>query len=360
MSRLDDLLNKHEGMFSAPTPEAVAELPQVDPQVRIDELMQRHGGEVVDPFKAPLSGEYEQAQANPLGLAEGAFDERPLQELSTPDPRLIEQEQAQTLAPMRPGALPLVEDPTAIGQLSNLATQGQEELRQIGDTGKGFIEILGDAVSGAKQYVKETEALPKFGDMPELEGWTGTNAWARFTSLGASPKEKMQIITNNFPDIGWGRDRKGNYILKSGIDDKLYAIHPGARKSDVAEAFVLAAEAMPIGALTGLMSRVAAGTGLEFFNEAMQWAGGGEFNPLDALIGSGVGAATDIGGPAMKQLKKAYKLSRATKAVQGGAGSLSETLTREQLKDLTAGAKAIDEEDFITEIPIEQTVSTVN
>lgn len=154
-----------------------------------------------------------------------------------------------------------------------------------------FFGSVANAVTGEDRATQVTESLPDWTQMPEGSqiDWA-TLKTALGTAFGGSPMEIAQIVQSNFPGTVVWQDAKGNYILRSAMDGKDYAIKPGFQVSDIPRALNIAG----VGALSG--GRTIAGTamreaGSQALIEGSQSATGGTFNPEDVLIAGGLGAA---------------------------------------------------------------------
>jgi hypothetical protein len=152
--------------------------------------------------------------------------------------------------------------------------QGQPEAPRM-----GVIEGVKEAVTGEKRSTKESEALPDWATMPELNSFSMASAKTGLGTLLSNPDETVKIIQSNFPGVQVRQDDKGNYLLQSSIDGKEYAIKPGFRVSDVPRAAGGVAAFTPAGRATTLLGTGVAAGATQAAIEASQAATGGEFNP---------------------------------------------------------------------------------
>lgn len=167
------------------------------------------------------------------------------------------------------------------------------------------LERLKESVTGAERRTTQTEALPDWASMPELNSFSLASAKTGLGTLLASPDEAVQVIRANFPGVQVAQDDKGNYLLTSSIDGKQYAIKPGFRPSDIPRAAGAVAAFTPAGRAATLPGMaVAAGT-TQAAIEASQAATGGEFNPgevaavaaLAPVLPAAVNAARAVAAP---------------------------------------------------------------
>lgn len=171
-----------------------------------------------------------------------------------------------------------------------------------------------NAVTGADKSTQVTESLPDWTQMPEGSqiDWA-TLKTALGTAFGGSPMEIAQIVQSNFPGTVVWQDAKGNYILRSAMDGKDYAIKPGFQVSDIPRALNI----VGVGALTG--GRTIGGTalreaGMQTLIEGSQSATGGTFNPEDVLLAGTAGA---VGKTVEKALPASLRIARD---FRGGGG----------------------------------------
>jgi hypothetical protein len=125
--------------------------------------------------------------------------------------------------------------------------------------------------------------------MPELNQMSVASFKSALGSLLSNPKETVQILQSNFPQLGVRQDAKGNYILKSSVDQKEYAIPPGFSMGDIPRAVGGLLAFTPAGRATTLAG--AAGTaGLtQAAIEATQAATGGDISPTEIAVATATG-----------------------------------------------------------------------
>lgn len=161
-----------------------------------------------------------------------------------------------------------------------------------------FFGSLVEGVTGEDRATQITESLPDWTQMPEggQINWSALKT-ALGTAFGGSPQEIAQIVQSNFPGTVVWQDAKGNYILRSAMDGKDYAIKPGFQLSDIPRAAAITGAA----ALSG--GRTVAGTALreglmQGVIQTGQRAVGGTFNPEDVALAA-------VGGAAGKRIEQA-------------------------------------------------------
>lgn len=221
----------------------------------------------------------------------------------------------------------------------------------------GLIAQIKEAFTGAARTTPEIEALPDIGKMPERNQFSVAGFKAALGQIAASgPEELVQVIGANFPDVQARVDAKGNYILRSGIDGREYAIKPGFQASDIAPAV---GKAIPQIAASQIVAPAAAAMGLgkaaqlafalgtaglvQAATEEVSAMAGGTAEPIEVgkaiageALGQGVGAA--IG----KGVSLAKGGVRAAKQAMRRAAPQAATQTVEQAVEAAAapGAQA--------------------
>lgn len=159
----------------------------------------------------------------------------------------------------------------------------------------GIVDRAGDIFSGNLRETPETQALPDWAGMPELNQLSLASAKTGVGTLLSNPAETAQIIQANFPDAKVRQDAKGNYLITSPSDGKEYAIKPGFRVSDIPRAIAALAAFTPAGAVEGGLVRMgAAAAGTQGAIEASQAATGGTFNPGEVAAAGALGAAAPV------------------------------------------------------------------
>lgn len=145
------------------------------------------------------------------------------------------------------------------------------------------LERVKEAITGSQRRSEQTDALPDWASMPELNSFSLASAKTGLGTLLSNPQETVQIIKANFPGVQVAQDEKGNFLLTSSIDGKQYAIKPGFQVSDIPRAAGAVAAFTPAGRAATLPG-MAAGAGLTqtAIEGSQAWAGG-EFNPKEVV-----------------------------------------------------------------------------
>jgi len=174
---------------------------------------------------------------------------------------------------------------------------------------EGFFEGLVEQVTGRERATPETRALPEWVNMPELNQLSVAGFKTALGTLMSDPKETVQVLQANFPGVQVRQDAKGNYLLRSSVDQKEYAITPGLTFGDVPRVGSAIAAFTPAGRALTIPGAAASAGATQAVIEASQAATGGQFSPVE------VGAATAF-GPAGQVLQRV--ITPAVQAVRKG------------------------------------------
>jgi hypothetical protein len=187
----------------------------------------------------------------------------------------------------------------------------------------GFIEGLVEQVTGRARATPETQALPEWTSMPELNQMSVASFKTALGTLLSNPKETVQILQSNFPGVQIRQDAKGNYLLRSSVDQKEYAIPPGFTMGDIPRAAGGIAAFTPAGRAMTIPGAIVAGGATQAAIEASQAATGGEFNKGEVVTAAVTGPAGQIlqrvAPPVVQAVKKGVQ--RVTGKAPAPAGA---------------------------------------
>jgi hypothetical protein len=158
----------------------------------------------------------------------------------------------------------------------------------------GFFERLAESVTGTQRTTPETQALPEWTSMPELNQMSVASFKTALGTLMSNPKETVQILQANFPGVQVRQDAKGNFLLRSSVDQKEYAIPPGFSTGDIPRAVGSLAAFTPAGRATTISGAILASGATQAAIEASQAATGGEFSPAEVALAGAGGAVGQI------------------------------------------------------------------
>lgn len=180
----------------------------------------------------------------------------------------------------------------------------------------GFLEGLAESVTGRARATPETQTLPEWTSMPELNQMSVASFKTALGTLLSSPKETVQVLQANFPGVQIRQDAKGNYLMRSSVDQKEYAIPPGFSVGDIPRALGGAAAFTPAGRAMTIPGAIAAGAGTQAAIEATQAATGGKFDAGEVAMAGLTGGAVPAVGKIVQAAKP--KVMQAVQAVRGG------------------------------------------
>jgi hypothetical protein len=158
----------------------------------------------------------------------------------------------------------------------------------------GFLARTVESITGTKRTTPETQALPEWTSMPELNQMSVASFKTALGTLMSNPKETVQILQANFPGVQVRQDAKGNFLLRSSVDQKEYAIPPGFSTGDIPRAIGSLAAFTPAGRATTIPGAVLASGATQAAIETSQAATGGEFSPVEVALAGAGGAVGQI------------------------------------------------------------------
>ena len=158
----------------------------------------------------------------------------------------------------------------------------------------GFFEGIAESVTGRARATPETQALPEWTGMPELNQMSVASFKTALGTLMSNPKETVQILQANFPGVGVRQDEKGNFILRSSVDQQEYAIPPGFTMGDVPKAVGALAAFTPVGRAATIPGAIIGAGATQAVIEGTQAATGGEISPAEIGIAAATGPAGQI------------------------------------------------------------------
>ena len=173
----------------------------------------------------------------------------------------------------------------------------------------GFFESIGEMVSGSRRATTETQTLPEWTSMPELNQMSVASLKTALGTLLSNPQETVQILQANFPGAQVRQDAKGNFIIRSSVDQREYAIPPGLSVGDIPRVVGGLLAFTPAGRATTIPGAVAAGAGTQAVIEATQAGTGGRFDTGEVVT---AGAASGAGQVVQRGIQAAAPAVRRT------------------------------------------------
>jgi len=158
----------------------------------------------------------------------------------------------------------------------------------------GFFEGLVEQVTGRARATPETQALPEWTSMPELNQMSVASFKTALGTLMSNPKETVQILQANFPGVQVRQDAKGNYLMRSSVDQKEYAIPPGFTMGDIPRAAGGIAAFTPAGRAATIPGAIIGAGATQAAIEATQAGTGGRFDTGEVVTAAATGPAGQI------------------------------------------------------------------
>jgi hypothetical protein len=158
----------------------------------------------------------------------------------------------------------------------------------------GFFEGLAEQVTGRQRATPETQALPEWVNMPELNQLSVAGFKTALGTLMSAPEETVQVLQANFPGVQVRKDAKGNYLMRSSLDQKEYAITPGLTFGDIPRVGSALAAFTPAGRAVTIPGAIAGAGATQAVIEASQAATGGKFDVSEVGMAAATGPAGQI------------------------------------------------------------------
>lgn len=208
---------------------------------------------------------------------------------SAAQPAATDQAQAAAPTPQPAQAQPTGQQPAP--DLAALATQfgGSAQPQEM-----GVLESLGEMVTGERRATEATRTLQDWTELPELSDMSVAQFKTALGTMLSNPRETAQIVKANFPGVEVRQDEKGNFILKSAVDQREYAIKPGFTPSDIPRAVGGLLAFTPAGRAVTIPGAVAAGAGTQAAIEATQMGTGGQFATGEVGMAGALGGAGQV------------------------------------------------------------------
>lgn len=195
--------------------------------------------------------------------------------------------QTKQAAPATPAPAPTATAPAA-------APMSPEQWAASQPKPMGFLESIAESITGRARATPETQALPEWTSMPELNQMSVASFKTALGTLMSNPRETVQILQANFPGVQVRQDAKGNYLMRSSVDQKEYAIPPGFTMGDIPRAAGAVAAFTPAGRAATIPGAIVAGGATQAAIEATQAGTGGKFDTGEVVTAAATGPAGQI------------------------------------------------------------------
>lgn len=198
------------------------------------------------------------------------------------------------LASQTKQAAPAAPAPTSTATAPAATPMSPEQWAASQPKPMGFFEGLVESVTGRARATPETQALPEWTSMPELNQMSVASFKTALGTLLSNPKETVQILQANFPGVQIRQDAKGNYLLRSSVDQKEYAIPPGFTMGDIPRAVGGVAAFTPAGRAATIPGAIIGAGATQAAIEATQAGTGGRFDTGEVVTAAATGPAGQI------------------------------------------------------------------
>lgn len=201
---------------------------------------------------------------------------------------------AQEVQKLRqPAAAAPDDEPLALDPTQAQGQEGRGFFGTLRDIGSGIVET----VTGRERETETTRSLPAWTTMPELSSFSFASALSGLGTLLSTPDQAVEIIKSNFPSTQVMQDEKGNFILRSSIDGKDYAIPPGFAMGDLPRAIGGIAAFLPAGRATTVLGAGGRAAGTQAGIEATKVGAGAEFKPEQSATEIAMAGALEAAVP---------------------------------------------------------------
>ena len=172
---------------------------------------------------------------------------------------------------------------------------------------KNIPAAIVESVTGSERATQATRTLPEWTTMPELNSFSFQSALTGLGTLLSSPEQTIEIIKSNYPKTEVMQDEKGNFILRSSIDGKDYAIPPGFSMGDIPRAVGGVLAFTPAGRATTVLGAVGRAAGTQAGIEAAKVISGAEFKPQEIAKEVAITGGLEAAVPGASRVIKAVR-----------------------------------------------------
>jgi len=172
---------------------------------------------------------------------------------------------------------------------------------------KNLPSAIVESVTGAGRATEATRTLPEWTSMPELNSFSFQSALTGLGTLLSTTDQAVEIIKSNYPATEVMQDEKGNYILRSSIDGKDYAIPPGFSMGDIPRVVGGIAAFTPAGRATTILGAGSKAAGTQAAIEAAKVGAGAELKPVEIAKDIATTGVLEAVVPGASRVVKALK-----------------------------------------------------
>lgn len=172
---------------------------------------------------------------------------------------------------------------------------------------KNLPSAIVESVTGAGRATEATRTLPEWTSMPELNSFSFQSALTGLGTLLSTTDQAVEIIKSNYPATEVMQDEKGNFILRSSIDGKDYAIPPGFSMGDIPRVVGGIAAFTPAGRAATILGAGSKAAGTQAAIEAAKVGAGAELKPLEIAQDIATTGVLEAAVPGASRVVKALK-----------------------------------------------------
>ena len=172
---------------------------------------------------------------------------------------------------------------------------------------KNLPSAIVESVTGAGRATEATRTLPEWTSMPELNSFSFQSALTGLGTLLSTTDQAVEIIKSNYPATEVMQDEKGNYILRSSIDGKDYAIPPGFSMGDIPRVVGGIAAFTPAGRAATILGAGSKAAGTQAAIEAAKVGAGAELKPVEIAKDIATTGVLEAVVPGASRVVKALK-----------------------------------------------------
>jgi hypothetical protein len=212
---------------------------------------------------------------------------------------------AQEIVKMRQSSAPVTPPSAPVAAATPSANQpaGRGFLGTVRDIGSGIVE----SVTGRDRATESTRTLPEWTTMPELNSLSVASALTGLGTSLSSPEQATQIIKAQYPGTMVMQDEKGNFILRSSIDGRDYAIPPGFSMGDIPRALGGMAAFTPAGRATTILGAGGRAAATQAGIEAVKVGTGATFDPAASAKEIALAGTFEAAVPGASRVVQAFR-----------------------------------------------------
>jgi hypothetical protein len=216
-------------------------------------------------------------------------------------------QEVQKLRQPTPSVAAPDDEPLALDPTQQVQPQEQQANQGFLGTLKNIGGNIVESVTGQERATEATRTLPAWTSMPELNSFSFASALTGLGTLLSSTDQAVEIIKSNFPATEVMQDEKGNFILRSSMDGKDYAIPPGFAMGDLPRAIGGVAAFTPAGRATTILGAGGRAAGTQAAIEAAKVGAGAQFRPEESAKEIAIAGALEAAVPGGSRIVQAIR-----------------------------------------------------